>query len=238
MFDLDDQFLVKTFENIVCHLPESLIRESKANGSYYDFHIKTSEFIIVPHAMNFTFKYVHLIKDNDPEYWSRLIKGWDKLISPNFGDPLDILNKTSANLSFDDTYNHDAYGIMPPLLHRDDHFMYFKNLETEAEPLSLTMTTAFKFSKLYSDPVIHKWNDYVNIYIFPVNNIGFYGLVNNKLTMLYPKWNSYRWSIELPKFIVDSKNLGCILKFKQFDIDAEQETIRIMNGALDKEIFR
>lgn len=237
-FDHDDEFLVSTFEHIIQSLPQETIDVAKRNGSYYDFHIKTDDHIIVPKAINFTFKYVHLIKEHDPEYWEKLLRGWDKLISPQFGDPLDTVAVTRINEAFDRVYANDQYGIMPPIEHQDDEFIYFKNLESVATPVTVSVTAAYQFSKLYEHPVVHQWNEYVNVFIFPVNNMRFYGMVNGKLTMLYPKWNAHRWSIEMPKFIIDTRNLNKIIKFKQFDINQEQETIRIMNGAPSREVFK
>ena len=237
-FDHDDGFLVSTFENIIQALPQELIDQGKLNGSYYDFHIKTDEYIIVPRSMNFTFKYVHLIKQHDPEYWDKLLKGWDKLISPLFGDPLDPIAVKSINEKFDQVYAADMYGIMPPIAKQDNEFIYFKNLESVAKPVPVSVTAAYQFSKLYETPVEHQWNEYVKVYVFPVNNTRFYGIVDGKLTMLYPKWNAHRWSIEVPKFIIDTRDLNKIIKFKQFDINTEQETIRIMNGAPAREIFK
>lgn len=238
MFDLDDLFLVETFEDIVSALPKEYIYEAKINGSYYDFHIKTTEYIIVPLSINFTFKYVHLIKQYSPDYWDKLTRGWSKLISPLFGDPQDSYAKSKINLVFDNIYSSDHYNIMPPVIKKDDTFVYFKNLESVSTPLNLSVLAAYKFSKLYSNPVEHQWNEHVNVYVFPVNDISFYGMVDNRLTMLYPKWNSHRWSSELPKFIVDTRNLSSIVKFKPFNIYNEQETIRLMNGAPDKEFFK
>jgi glycosyltransferase involved in cell wall biosynthesis len=237
-FDHDDQFLVSTFESIIQALPPDLIEQGKSNGSYYDFHIKTEEYIIVPKHMNFTFKYVHLIKQHDPEYWERLLKGWDKLISPLFGDPLDPIPVNKINATFDQVYTNNMYGIMPPVEREDDDFIYFKNLESVATPLTVSVTAAAKFAKLYENPVEHQWNEHVKVYVFPVNNTRFYGMVNGELKMLYPKWNAHRWSTELPKFIIDTRDLNKIMKFKQFDINQEQETIRIMNGAAAREVFK
>jgi hypothetical protein len=238
MFDNDDLFLVKTFEDIVQSLPAELILAAKANGSYYDFHIKTDEHIIVPKAINFTFKYVHLIKEHDPEYWEKLLLGWKHIISPMFGDPLDDTNRHRINAVFDNIYSQDIYGIMPPLEYATDEFLYFSNLEKVAKPVTMSAMSAHRFLKLYSNPVEHMWNEHVKTYIFPVNNVRFYGIVNDKLVLLYPKWNAHRWSPELPKFIIDTRDLNKIIKFHPFNIDEEQNTIRIMNGSAKKEVFR
>lgn len=238
MFDHDDMFLVKTYENIVSVLPHDVIECAKANSSYYDFHIKTPEHIIVPKNINFTFKYLHLIKEDNPEYWQKLIKGWNTVISPNFGDPLDIDCRKQINDHFDQLVSTDYFNILPPILNEDDNFFYFKNLETEATEVPMSITSASRFRRLYDEPVVHKWNEHVNVFLFPVNNTCFYGLVNGRLTMLYPKWNSFRWSYEMPKFIINTLNPNKIFKFKEFDVDKEQVSIRMMNGMPEKELFR
>jgi hypothetical protein len=237
-FDSDDQFLVSTFESIVASLPVDVVEEAKLNGSYYDFHIKTKEYIIVPNAINFTFKYMHLIQQATPEYWEKVSRGWAKLISPTFHGPQDENAKNKIILEFDRIYSSDHYDIMPPILKKDEQFTYFKNLEDEATKIDATMMAGFKFSKLYEKGVEHIWNDDVTLYIFPRNDVSFYGMVHGKLTMLYPKWNSYCWAVELPKFITDTSTTPKIVKFKQFDIDDEQETIRLMLGAPSKDLFK
>ena len=237
-FDIDNQFLVPTFENIVAALPTELVEESKHNGSYYDFHIKTVDYIIVPKNINFTFKYMHLIQQYSPEYWANVTKGWSRLISPNFGDTFNDQARAQMNATFDNCYNSDYYNIMPPIVKQDEQFIYFKNLEAEATELDTTIKTAFQFSKLYESKAEHRWDDQVTLYIFPVNDVSFYGMVNGKLTMVYPKWNSFLWSVELPKYITNTTEIPKIVKFKQFDISTEQETIRLMNGALSKDLFK
>lgn len=237
MFDHDDAFLVNTYESIVSNLPDDVINTAKSNRSYYDFHIKTAEHIIVPRHINFTFKYLHLIKEDNPEYWNKLLKGWNTVISPNFGDPLDPANKRAINDHFDKLLAEDYFDILPPLVDQDDTFLYFKNLEREAKEVTMSITSASLFHKLYDEPVVHKWNEEVNVFLFPVNNTCFYGLVNNRLTMLYPKWNAFRWSYEMPKFIINTQHPSKIVKFKNFDVETEQISIRMMNGMPKKELF-
>lgn len=206
-FASDDQFLVPVFESIVASLPPEYIEEAKLNGSYYDFHIKTTDYIIIPNAINFTFKYMHLIKQSSPEYWANVSKGWAKLISPTFYGPDDAPAKANIIAEFDRIYNSDHFNVMPPVVKKDEQFTYFKNLEDQATELETTMMTAFRFSKLYEAGVAHTWNDDVTLYVFPRNDVSLYGTVNGKLTMLYPKWNAYGWATELPKFITNTQEI-------------------------------
>lgn len=238
MFDPDNMFLVDTFEAIVATLPTELIAEAQQNGSYYNFHIKTKDVIMVPRAINFAFKHLHLIKQHSPEYWEHVIRSWNSIVTPDFGDPLEPVKREGMIRTFEDVYYNDPYGIMPPVVQLTDDFIIFQNLEEIAKPLEMGVLAAHKISQLYQNVVTHQWNDTTTLYVFPVNNTSFYGTIDGKLVLVYPVWDAYRWSFEIPKFICDTRHLSKIIKFKPFDINQEQESIRRMNGAPDKKLFQ
>ena len=236
-FDSDNLFLVKEFEKSIAGLPKNIIDEAKSNGSYYNFYCKTSTHIIVPKDINFTFKYFHLIAEDNPEYFDRVIAGWNKVLHPEFGDPFDATEKNKVISTFDDIYNNDKFDILPPKQIITDKCIWFKNVESIAEPLELKMTVAHKFKTLYDSAIPHVWRNKITIKLFPVNDISYYGMVNGRLTLLYPIWNSYRWSVETPAYIIDERTPLKVLQYKKFDVNTEQISIRMMNGQLPKELF-
>lgn len=238
MFDPDNAFLVETFEQLVSNLPASMLDEARQNGSYYNFHIKTDNEIIVPRQINFVFKYLHLVKQHSPDYWEKVVRSWNSILTPTFGDPLDPDRRSCLISTFDAVYDNDHYGIMPAVVDKNDDFTVFENIENKVDDVELSMSSALKFMQLYNNTAEHQWNPDTKVYVFPANNVMFYGLLDGKLKLVYPVWDAFRWSFEYPKFICDTRHLTKIIKFKPFNIDNEQESIRRMNGSPDKQLFR
>lgn len=237
MFHEDNSFLIETYENLLKSLNSEIIEFSKNNNSYYNFHLKTDDFIIVPEEINFNFKFLHLIKKHDPVYWSKVVFNWKKKMGDNFVDP--TTNESAKNKflqQVDSIIHTDYYDINPTLIKHDNGLLYYENLEKYSQPIKLTPLKAHFFKTLYEKTFKIDWFG-VDIFLFPVNDIKYYGEVNGQIKLIYPIWDAYRWSYEIPKFICDSNHKNKIVKLKQFDISYEQESIRLMNHSIPIECF-
>jgi len=237
MFDQDNYFLVQTFEQLASLLPDATVEEAKRNNSYYHFHFRTAQQVIVPRSINFTFKYIHLINQHNPEYFARMQSGWNRVLPAEFGDALDLEQRALIINRFEQITRSDEFDIMPPIEYEDDNFIYYTNLEQQATPAQLTAVAAHRFSQLYAKTKEYTWRDGVRLYLFPVNDVSYYGFVNNEIKMLYPIWNSWRWSYEVPKYIMNGDTPERVFQFGKFDVQREQISIRMMNGNLPKELF-
>ena len=237
MFHPDNTFLIETYDSLLSSVNIDIIEHAKKNNSYYNFHLKTDDYIIVPESINFNFKFLHLIKEHDPIYWKKIVYNWNKNISENFVDPA-TNNESKKELlkKIDDKILCDHYNINPKILKRENGLLYYDNLEKRSIPLKLSPLKAHFFRQLYKKSVKLDWCG-TDIFLFPVNDLSYYGEVDGQIKLIYPIWDAYRWSYEIPKFICDSRYSSKIMKFEQFDIQVEQESIRLMNHSIPKESF-
>jgi len=200
-FHKDNMFLVESFEEETKNICEAIIDQNKLEGSYYDFHIITDDHVIVPKKINFTLKYFHLIKNYSPTYFNNLMESWKNVIPKNLYNILQYKEDIDKVITqFDNIILNDEFDILPNMS-TNDNLLYYDLIDGDA--VKFNIITAYKFKKLYAK--LQEQFIYINserIYIFPVNDIAFYTLVDNNLKLKYPKWNSFRWSTQMPKYII------------------------------------
>lgn len=217
MKNKDNNFMIQTFNNICDKVDKKIIDASKLNGSYNNFYFEYNGVLMIPKEISFSFLYLDLIKKDNPIYYKKLIHSWS--IIKIFDDP--TINHEFKDLvvnKFYEIINKNIFKILPELIKEDSMFWYFKKTKHRQKKLHIKQLLFFK--NLYDINCSIEYKGLV-INLFPVNNTDFY-----YGDTIIPKWNSFRWSIELPKFIINNK--GEFLKFKKFKLP-DQLTIILMS---------